>query len=136
MAQDPIRRVSPVLKLPRRADFIRSLWIGGAVALVFAVVFAGTDYITGLHSFRVHIHLVFEPRIPFVPALASLYLSMGVMFALALSSSWSDNGCTWQRTRARNERVAARTTRTRAGRPIPLVPCPEKLDCSLAGAPP
>ena len=92
MAQNPIRRVSPVLKLPRRADFIRSLWIGGAVALVFAVVFAGTDYITGLHSFRVHIHLVFEPRIPFVPALASLYLSMGAMFALApfVLRSWRD----------------------------------------------
>lgn len=46
----------------------------------FYLVYGATDYLTGLHSWRVPVHLEAELAIPFVPAMTIAYSSLYPMF--------------------------------------------------------
>jgi membrane-associated phospholipid phosphatase len=58
---------------PRLARFAL---LGLAVGVVFEVVFAGADWITSQHSYRVRVHLDAELHTPFVPAAVLGYMSI------------------------------------------------------------
>jgi membrane-associated phospholipid phosphatase len=57
--------------------------LGAAQTLCFFVVFGGANYLTGLHPYRVRLHLDAELAIPFVPAAVLGYLSLYPLFCLA-----------------------------------------------------
>lgn len=50
-----------------------------AFGLVWCVVYGGASLFTGLHGYRVDVHMPWEMRIPFVPAVAPLYLSLNLL---------------------------------------------------------
>jgi hypothetical protein len=58
---------------PVRSAFVRAAW---RLSLQFAVVFYGADLITGLHSWRVPVHMDWEHRIPYWPATYPIYFSV------------------------------------------------------------
>lgn len=51
------------------------------VTFCFLVVFAGADFLTGLHGWRVPIHFSWERGIPFLPQASLLYLTIGPTMA-------------------------------------------------------
>ena len=59
------------------------LWLGVPSFAWFALVYAGADYWTGLHQYRVPLYGEWEHRIPFVPAMAIFYNSLHVSNAIA-----------------------------------------------------
>lgn len=59
------------------------LVIGAPMFVAFASIYAGADYLTGLHDFRTPLYLSFELAIPFVPATAVLYNSLHLAYAMA-----------------------------------------------------
>lgn len=52
------------------------------VNVCFLLVFAGTNFLTGLHDWRVPIHFSWEGSIPFVPQASLFYLSIGPAMTL------------------------------------------------------
>lgn len=75
------RRASqPPYSRPHLQHFaLLSLLIG----LEFAVVFYGADWLTGLHSIRIHAYTDAELAIPLVPVMVVPYMTMYVIFWLA-----------------------------------------------------
>jgi membrane-associated phospholipid phosphatase len=75
---------SRVLALPEWRHFK----VTGALALGFIVfwflVYGGTNWITGMHTFRVSLAMDWESRVPFVPAASAVYLSLNVLVFLPL----------------------------------------------------
>jgi hypothetical protein len=57
--------------------------LGAALGGWFALVYGGADALTGMHAYRVRVHLDFERAVPFVPAAVLGYLSIYPLFALA-----------------------------------------------------
>lgn len=55
------------------------LWLRESVWVTFCflVVFAGANFLTGLHEWRIPIHFSWESRLPFLPQASLLYLTIG-----------------------------------------------------------
>lgn len=62
-------------RLPRWIQ--ESVWVTSC----FLVVFAGANFLTGLHGWRVPIHFSWEGKIPFLPQASLLYLTIGPTMA-------------------------------------------------------
>ena len=56
------------------------LLLGTGIALCFAMVYGACDWITAHRSLRLPLHLSWESRIPFMPRMAPVYLSIFPMF--------------------------------------------------------
>ena len=56
------------------------LLLAAALSLVWVLVFGGANYLTGLHSYRVHLHVADELDIPFIPASVLVYMSIYPLF--------------------------------------------------------
>jgi len=54
-------------------------WVSGW----FLLVYAGADYVTGLHSYRVPLYFEWELGIPFIPAMVLVYNSMHLGYSIA-----------------------------------------------------
>src|SRR5690242_6562568 len=59
------------------------LVLGPPLFVWFVFVFAGADYLTGLHGYRVPLYFDFELRIPFLPAMVLFYNSLHLAYAVA-----------------------------------------------------
>ena len=57
--------------------------LGLANTLWFAVVYGGADAITARHGLRIPVHLPGELRIPLVPAMSAVYMSLYALFLSA-----------------------------------------------------
>jgi membrane-associated phospholipid phosphatase len=61
--------------------------ITASLSVVFGAVFYGlyglTDYLTGLHDYRIDIHFGWEQSIPFIPEMAVFYLLISPLLMLA-----------------------------------------------------
>jgi membrane-associated phospholipid phosphatase len=74
---------APFLAWPGWPLYGEYLLLGTAHTLWWIVVYAGADWLTGLRSERVRIHLDAEMRMPFVPAFILVYRSLDLVFVLA-----------------------------------------------------
>jgi membrane-associated phospholipid phosphatase len=59
------------------------LLLAGAVTVWFAIIYGGANFITGLHRYRVRLHLDAELAIPFVPQAVLGYMSIYAAFWMA-----------------------------------------------------
>ncbi len=57
--------------------------LGPPLMVWFVMVYGGADWLTGMHDFRVRLHMSFELGIPFVPSMILFYNSMHVAYAIA-----------------------------------------------------
>ncbi len=57
--------------------------LGPPLTLWFVLVYGGADYLTGLHSYRVRLHLDVELGMPFLPAMVVFYNSMHLAYLIA-----------------------------------------------------
>jgi membrane-associated phospholipid phosphatase len=73
----------PLLAWPGWDLLGRFLVLATLQTVWWVVVYAGCDYITGLHARRVRLHFDAELAIPFVPAMIVVYQSIGPVFWLA-----------------------------------------------------
>ncbi|HVT57029.1 MAG TPA: phosphatase PAP2 family protein [Thermoanaerobaculia bacterium] len=76
-------RRPPFLAWPGWAHLRYAGWLSLANALWFVAVYGGADSLTARRSFRVPVHVAAELRIPFVPAMTLVYMSIYVLFILA-----------------------------------------------------
>jgi membrane-associated phospholipid phosphatase len=60
-----------------------ALLLALGVSLWWGLVYGGTDLVAARHTFRLRVHLDWEPHVPFVPAAVSAYLSVYLLFAAA-----------------------------------------------------
>jgi len=72
----------PFLAWPGWAHLRYAGWLSQANALWFALIYGGSDWLTAHRSLRLRVHLPAELRIPFVPAMTILYMSLYAMFLL------------------------------------------------------
>ena len=70
----------PLFVVPSRSQLAASLWAALMLSGLFAIVYGGCDYVTGLRTTRLRIDFAFERRIPFMPALSPVYSSLYLMF--------------------------------------------------------
>ncbi len=77
---NPIRE--PFWGRPARAERSHALFLSLLVAAWFVAIYAGADWITAQHDFRVRVHLNAELAMPFVPAAVAGYLSIYGLFAM------------------------------------------------------
>jgi len=71
----------PVLfAVPSRSHIRASLLATALLSVLFAIVYGGADYVTGLRSNHLRIDFAFEQYVPFVPEMAVLYSSLYLMF--------------------------------------------------------
>lgn len=59
------------------------LVLGPMLLSWFVFVYAGADYLTGLHDHRVPLYFQCELRIPFVPAMVLIYNSLHLAYSIA-----------------------------------------------------
>lgn len=71
----------PLLAWPAPADLRFCIPLCLAFGLFFELTYLATNYLTGLHHFRLHVHTNAELRIPFVPEMASVYISLNLILA-------------------------------------------------------
>ena len=57
--------------------------LGPPLLVWFVLIYAGADYLTGLHEVRVPLYFSFELSIPFVPSMVVFYNSMHVAYLIA-----------------------------------------------------
>jgi membrane-associated phospholipid phosphatase len=57
--------------------------LGPPLLVWFVLIYGGADYLTGLHDFRVRLHLTAELGMPFVPAMVVFYNSMHLAYLIA-----------------------------------------------------
>jgi membrane-associated phospholipid phosphatase len=76
-------RRDPFLAWPGWAHLRYAAWLSLANAAWFTVVYGGADYLTGRRSLRVPVHLAWELRIPLVPAMTAVYMSIYLLFLAA-----------------------------------------------------
>ena len=81
-----------LLAWPTLEDLRFSLILCFVFFLFFESIYAATNFLIGLHHFRVHVHFNFELGIPFVPAMAAVYLSLNLMLVLTpfILRTWRD----------------------------------------------
>jgi membrane-associated phospholipid phosphatase len=72
-----------LLHVPDRKHLAAFLFLGGMVTSCFCLVYGGTNFLTGLHHYRVRLHLDAELAIPFVPEAVFGYLSIYAVFGMA-----------------------------------------------------
>jgi len=60
-----------------------ALLLSLAQTLWWILIYHGANYLTGLHTFRVPLHMQWELGIPFVPVFILAYLSLGLVFTPA-----------------------------------------------------
>ena len=73
----------PFLAWPGWAHLRYAGWLSLANALWFALIYGGSDWLTAHRHLRLRVHLPAELRIPFVPAMTVVYMSLYGMFLLA-----------------------------------------------------
>ena len=73
----------PFLAWPAPRDLRFGLLLCLAFFLFFETTYIATNYLTGLHRLRVHVHSDAELGIPFVPSMAVVYISLNLMLALS-----------------------------------------------------
>jgi membrane-associated phospholipid phosphatase/phytoene/squalene synthetase len=73
---------SPFLAWPAPEDLRFVFLLCLAFSLFFELTYLATNYLTGLHRFRLHVHTDAELRIPYVPAMALVYISLNLLLAL------------------------------------------------------
>jgi membrane-associated phospholipid phosphatase len=71
----------PFWHRPAGGHFLYSLLLAVAVGAWFEAVYAGADYLTSLHRYRVRVHLDAELLIPFVPESVLGYMSIYPLLA-------------------------------------------------------
>ncbi len=71
------------LARPSPRDLRLNAWLCASFFLCFELTYIFTNYVTGLHHFRIDVHSTAELGIPFVPAMALVYISLTLMLALA-----------------------------------------------------
>jgi membrane-associated phospholipid phosphatase len=72
---------APLLAWPGWGHLGYTALLALGVSSWFQIIFNATNYWTGLHNYRVRLHLDAERSIPFVPAAVLGYLSIYVLFA-------------------------------------------------------
>jgi membrane-associated phospholipid phosphatase len=82
----------PLLAWPAPKDLRFGLLLCLAFFFFFESAYIATNYVTGLHRFRMHVHSGAELSIPFVPAMAVVYISLNLMLALTpfVLRTWRD----------------------------------------------
>ena len=73
---------APLLAWPAPGDLRFGLLLSLAFSLFFELTYLATNYLTGLRHFHIHVHSDAELGIPFVPAMAVIYISLHVVLAL------------------------------------------------------
>ena len=73
---------APLLAWPGWRHLGHTALLALAVSIWFQIIFNATNYWTGLHNYRVRLHLDAERYIPFVPASVLAYLSIYLLFAV------------------------------------------------------
>src|SRR5689334_19474452 len=73
----------PLVACPAPGDLRFGLLLSLSFFLFFELTYLATNYLTGLHRYRIHVHSQVELGIPFVPAMAVLYVSLYLLLALA-----------------------------------------------------
>lgn len=76
------RALGPLLAWPAPRDLRFGMLLCLAFFLFFELTYIATNYLTGLHHVRIHVHSNAELGIPFVPAMAVVYISLNLMLAL------------------------------------------------------
>ena len=76
-------RARPLLAWPGLHNLRQTLALAVLFGVAFYAMYGGACYITDLHTFRLYWHFEFEPRLPFVPALAPIYLSTQILLGMA-----------------------------------------------------
>jgi membrane-associated phospholipid phosphatase len=74
---------APLLAWPGWAHLRYAAALSAANALGFVLVYGGCDRLTAHRALRVPVHLPAELRIPFVPAMTPVYLSIYLLFLAA-----------------------------------------------------
>ncbi|MCA9011685.1 MAG: phosphatase PAP2 family protein [Planctomycetaceae bacterium] len=74
------RENQPLFAAPSRGQLSASIMAALFLAGLFAIVYGGCDYVTGLRTARLRIDFAFEQRIPFMPGLSPVYSSLYLMF--------------------------------------------------------
>jgi membrane-associated phospholipid phosphatase len=72
----------PFWHRPCRSLFLHYLLRGATVGAWFALVYAGADWLTARHGWRVRVHLDLERYTPFVPVALLGYVSEYLLFAM------------------------------------------------------
>jgi membrane-associated phospholipid phosphatase len=71
---------APLFAMPTIQHATRCCAAAVFLSVVFAVVYGGADYVTGLREWRVRFDLAFEQHLPFIPELSLVYSSLYLMF--------------------------------------------------------
>ncbi len=72
----------PLFGVPSGSHLAASLLAAMLISVLFAAVYGGADYITGLRARHLRIDFAFEQRVPFVPELSPVYCSLYLMFLM------------------------------------------------------
>ena len=70
----------PFLTWPGWSLLGETVLLATAQSLWWVLVYHGADYLTGLHTFRLPLHMEWELKLPFIPALILAYLSLGLVY--------------------------------------------------------
>lgn len=76
-------RAAGALHLPSRELLLRFVRLWAPLALLFATVYAGADFLTSLHAWRIHLYLTGELAVPLLPAMVLPYMSVYLGMLLA-----------------------------------------------------
>jgi membrane-associated phospholipid phosphatase len=93
MSEDKTHHANgPLLAWPAPGELRLSLLLCLSFFLIFELTYVAANYVTGLHRFRMNAYSNAELAIPFVPAMALVYLSLNLMLALApfVLRSWRE----------------------------------------------
>ena len=63
--------------------FCEAIVLGTAQAIWWVFVYVGADWVTGLRSDRMRVHLAAELKVPLVPEFLLVYLSLDPLFLIA-----------------------------------------------------
>ncbi len=79
---DALQHRPAFLALPPLRHVAETVFLSLLLTLLFCAIYGTADYLTGLRSDRIYIHLPIELQIPFVPAMLLAYMSLYPMFWL------------------------------------------------------
>lgn len=78
-----MKEKEPFIVWPGIMNLRQIYFISTAFLFFFYIVYASTFYITSFYSARIPLYFDFELNIPFIPAMAAVYLSIILMMSLA-----------------------------------------------------